>query len=39
VSTVEINGASRHFGHVHTVNDLSFTPVGGSATFAGRELE
>jgi len=25
VSTVEINGASKHFGHVHAVNDLSFT--------------
>jgi hypothetical protein len=39
VSTVEINGASKRFGHVHAVNDLSSTPVGGSATFAGRELE
>ena len=32
MSTIEINGASKHFGHVHAVNDLSFNVDAGRVT-------
>jgi ABC-2 type transport system ATP-binding protein len=32
VSTIEIDRASKHFGHVHAVNDLSFTVDAGRVT-------
>jgi ABC-2 type transport system ATP-binding protein len=32
VSAIEIDGASKHFGHVHAVNDLSFTVEAGRVT-------
>jgi ABC-2 type transport system ATP-binding protein len=32
VSTIEIDHASKHFGHVHAVNDLSFSVDAGRVT-------
>jgi ABC-2 type transport system ATP-binding protein len=32
MSTIEIDGASKHFGKVHAVNDLSFTVDSGRVT-------
>jgi len=32
MSTIEITGVSKHFGHVHAVNDLSFTVDAGRVT-------
>jgi ABC-2 type transport system ATP-binding protein len=32
VSAIEIDGASKHFGRVHAVNDLSFTVEAGRVT-------